>query len=73
MKEPDGLQVELSQTLLIVLGDLQANIGNDTLEVFLIGSDGLNSLLQINEFRLLRDRERKPDCAGKGQVGDGGT
>jgi len=56
MKEPDGLQAELSQTLLIVLGDLQANTGNDTLEVFLIGSDGLNSLLQINEFRLLRDR-----------------
>lgn len=73
MKEPDGLQAELSQTLLIVLGDLQANIGNVTLEVFLIGSDGLNSLLQTNEFRLLGDRERKPDCAGKGQVGDGGT
>lgn len=39
MKEPDGLQAELSSTLLTVLGDLQANTGNDTLEVFLIGSD----------------------------------
>jgi hypothetical protein len=34
MKEPDGLHAELSQALLIVLGDLQAHIGNDTLEGF---------------------------------------